>query len=216
MPTGKVTVHTDGASRGNPGPAAASFVISHDQVPILEYAEAIGKATNNFAEYTAMIRALECCQRLGINQLRLHSDSELMVKQMRGEYKVKHPDIIPLYDQAKKLAAGFASLEFVHVPRAENAVADRLGNDALNGKPHPLPPLDGFTFARVEEPDDKPAADAAQIAILQRAEEAWASGDSTVKPADIWAELQQSLQREGRLKTASKSRAGGKSRRRKS
>src|SRR5262245_15724423 len=99
----EVTVWTDGASRGNPGPAAAAFIIAHDGIEIIEYAEPIGTATNNVAEYTAMIRALQCCAQLKIERVVLHSDSELMVKQMRGEYRVKHPDILPLYEEAKEL-----------------------------------------------------------------------------------------------------------------
>ena len=215
MSSGKVMVYTDGASRGNPGPAAAAFVIAHDDVPVLEYAEAIGKATNNVAEYTAMIRALDCCRRLGIKKLRLHSDSELMVKQMRGEYKVKHPDMLPLFAQARKLQDGFERVDFVHVPRAENAEADRLGNEALDGKPHPLPVLDGFSFTCLEANDDEAVPDAAQIAVLQRAQEAWSTGDDRVKPADIWTELQNTLVAEGRLQPARGAKPASGTRRRK-
>jgi ribonuclease HI len=199
MASPKVTVHTDGASRGNPGPAAAAFVIAHDGVPILEYSEPIGKATNNFAEYTAMIRALDCCRQLGVTRLSLHSDSELMVKQMRSEYKVKHPDILPLFTKARELVQLFKHVTFVHVPREDNADADRLGNEALDGHPHPLPPLDGFSLADVEHTADVPVPDAAQIAILQKAHQAWSSGDDSLKPADVWAELQKSLVEAGRL-----------------
>ncbi len=207
MSSGKVTVFTDGASRGNPGPAAASFVILHDDVPIVEYAEQIGNRTNNYAEYTAMIRALECCRRMGVSKLRLHSDSELMVKQMRGEYKVKHADIIPLHDRASDLVAAIGRVEFVYVPRKENAAADRLGNAALDGKPRPLPPLEGFKLSdgdgQPAEEDDALVPDAAQIAVLQRAYESWSEGDNGLKPADVWAELQKTLVAESRLKSGS-------------
>ncbi len=207
MSSGKVTVYTDGASRGNPGPAAASFVILHDDVPIVEYAEPIGNRTNNFAEYTAMIRALECCSKMGINKLRLHSDSELMVKQMRGEYKVKHADIIPLHDRASNLVAAIGRVEFAYVPRKENAEADRLGNEALDGKPRPLPSLDGFKLSdgddQPADKDEVPVPNAAQIAVLQRAYDSWSEGDNGLKPADVWEELQKTLIAESRLKSGS-------------
>jgi ribonuclease HI len=215
MPGPKVTVYTDGASRGNPGPAAAAFVIAHDDVPILEYAEPIGKATNNFAEYTAMIRALDCCRQLGVKKLRLHSDSELMVKQMRGEYQVRHPDILPLFAKARDLVSEFQHVEFVHVPRAENAEADRLGNEALDGTPHPLPALEGFHFPDVEPEDIASVPDAAQITVLQRAYDAWSSGDDSLKPADVWSELQKSLVQESRLKPSAESKPSRGTRRRK-
>lgn len=215
MPGPKVTVYTDGASRGNPGPAAAAFVIAHDDVPILEYAEPIGKATNNVAEYTAMIRALDCCQHLGVKTLQLHSDSELMVKQMRGEYQVKHPDILPLFAKARDLVSAFKHVVFVHVPRAENADADRLGNEALDGHPHPLPPLDGFRLPEAEPDDNELIPEAAQIAVLQRAFDAWSSGDTSLKPADVWSELQKSLALEGRLTPPKGSKSGRGGRRRK-
>ena len=211
MSSGKVTVYTDGASRGNPGPAAASFVILHDDVPIVEYAEPIGDKTNNFAEYTAMIRALDCCRRMGIKKLRLHSDSELMVKQMRGEYKVKHADIIPLHGKASDLVDAIGHVEFAYIPRKENAEADRLGNEALDGKPRPLPPLDGFKVGdggvRNSDDDGGPVPDTAQIAVLQRAYDAWSSGDNSPKPADVWMELQKTLVAEARLKSATARKA---------
>src|SRR5438105_2385131 len=99
-----LTIHTDGASRGNPGDAAFAYVISCDGVPPIEEAGCLGELTNNQAEYTALVRALEHTVRLGNGQpVIVHSDSELMVKQMRGEYKVKNDDLRELYNQARRL-----------------------------------------------------------------------------------------------------------------
>src|SRR5271166_5152571 len=98
-----LSIHTDGASRGNPGDAAFAYTIARDGLPTIEEAGCLGRVTNNQAEYTALVRALEHALRLGPdNRLLIHSDSELMVKQMRGEYKVKNEDLRDLYEQARK------------------------------------------------------------------------------------------------------------------
>jgi ribonuclease HI len=129
------TIYTDGASRGNPGPAAIAFVIQRKGHPDIHFSEAIGVATNNFAEYSAMIKALATARDLGAHSVKLHSDSELMVRQLRGDYRVRHPDIIPLFEEARGIIDDIPHVEFVHVPRELNSIADRLGNEALDGKP---------------------------------------------------------------------------------
>src|SRR5271167_3526194 len=104
MPDGKTwIVHTDGGARGNPGPAAYAFVIKPPAGEVVEGAGCIGANTNNVAEYTALIRALERAKELGARRLHVHSDSELMVKQMRKEYQVKHDGLKPLFIQATAL-----------------------------------------------------------------------------------------------------------------
>ncbi len=129
------TMHIDGASRGNPGPASYAVVLARPGQPVVEEADVIGKATNNVAEYTALVQGLELANELGVKKLVVFSDSELMVKQMNGEYKVKHPDMIPLYQEAKQLLAAFEKFTITHVRREQNKRADEIGNDALDGKP---------------------------------------------------------------------------------
>src|SRR5262245_19715488 len=126
-------IHTDGAARGNPGPAAFAFTIERAGEPLLEQNGKLGQATNNVAEYTALVRALEAARAVGGKRLLVHSGSELRVKQMRGEYKVKHPGILPLYRQASDLVDQFDRVTFRHVRREDNRRADQLCNDALDG-----------------------------------------------------------------------------------
>src|SRR5581483_4498628 len=129
-------VHTDGASRGNPGAAAFAFVIRGDDQTLVEDAGRLGTLTNNQAEYMALIRALERAAQLGTqHRVLVHSDSELMVKQLNGQYKVKHPDLLGLYQQARGLCAQFeGGVQLVHVRREQNKRADALCNEALDGK----------------------------------------------------------------------------------
>jgi ribonuclease HI len=130
-----LTIHTDGGARGNPGPAAFAYVIKTPNGTIIEEAGCLGKMTNNQAEYLALIRALEHGAKLGTDHhVRALSDSELMVKQMNGEYRVKNEELRELYQQAQKLRRQFASFQIRHIPRNQNNHADRLYNEALDGK----------------------------------------------------------------------------------
>src|SRR5438309_3409907 len=115
--TGLLTIHTDGASRGNPGAAAYAYVITRGGQLLVEEAGCLGELTNNQAEYTALVRALEHALELGPeHRVLVHSDSELMVKQMNGQYKVKHVDLRPLYEEARDLARQFRErVTFRHV-----------------------------------------------------------------------------------------------------
>jgi len=124
--------HIDGAARGNPGPAAYGLVISRDGQTLLEERGYLGHATNNVAEYTAFLRALRQAATLGATSLTVHSDSELLVKQWNGQYKVKHENLKPLFQEARRLAQGFRSLQVLHVYREANRDADRLCNQALD------------------------------------------------------------------------------------
>src|SRR5262249_22065088 len=115
------------------GPAAFAYVIQRDGAPAIEEAGCLGEMTNNQAEYTALIRALEHAARLGTeNHLVIHSDSELLVKQMNREYRVKDERLKPLHEQARRLASRFGSVAIRHIGRAQNAWADRLYNAALD------------------------------------------------------------------------------------
>src|SRR6516162_7645488 len=123
-----LTIHIDGAARGNPGPAAFAYVISRPGEADIEEKGCLGKATNNVAEYTALVRALEHAAQLGGDDVRVRSDSELLVKQMNGEYRVKNLDLRSLYLQAKELTRRFKRVSILHIPRAENSRADDLCN----------------------------------------------------------------------------------------
>jgi ribonuclease HI len=123
----------DGGSRGNPGPAAWGVVIlDATGRPVEGFAGAIGRATNNVAEYTGLLEALAIASAREAEDVELLADSELVVKQVRGEYKVRHPDLIPLHAEAVRLIAGFRRFRIGHVPREKNKDADKLVNRALN------------------------------------------------------------------------------------
>jgi ribonuclease HI len=130
---GALVLHVDGGARGNPGPAAIGVVISAPDGQVLEeLAETIGPATNNVAEYRALLRGLERARELGASELEIIGDSELIARQVMGAYKVKHPSMKPLYAQAMAALRGFERWRIRTVPRAENARADGLVNAALD------------------------------------------------------------------------------------
>ena len=129
----------DGGSRGNPGPASYGVVVRNERGEIVaKLKKYIGRMTNNVAEYYGLIAALDYAQSHGVRALRVESDSELLVRQMRGHYKVKSPDLRPLFERAKKMSQTFESFRIDHVYREQNAEADALANEALDetsGKP---------------------------------------------------------------------------------
>lgn len=128
-----LVLHVDGGARGNPGPAAIGIVISApDGSVVEEVSETIGIASNNVAEYRALLRALERAAALGARQVRVINDSELVARQVTGVYKVKHPAMQPLHAQATKALREFANWSIESVPRAQNAGADALVNQALD------------------------------------------------------------------------------------
>jgi ribonuclease HI len=128
-----VRLFTDGGARGNPGPAAYGYVLETDDGTVLA-AEGvpIGVATNNVAEYSGLVAGLERALELGVGELEVVSDSELMVKQMRGEYRVKNTALQKLFAEAAALARRLDRIEYRHVKRAHNELADRLVNEALD------------------------------------------------------------------------------------
>jgi ribonuclease HI len=127
-----LVVAIDGASRGNPGAAAIGVVVLSGGTPVREIGEAIGVATNNIAEYRAFLRGLREAERLGARSVRVQSDSELLVRQLAGQYKVRSDAIAPLHREARARMRRFETVEVVHVPREENAAADALANRALD------------------------------------------------------------------------------------
>jgi ribonuclease HI len=129
----RLVVHVDGGARGNPGPAAAAAVISTPEGEVLdEVHELLGVATNNVAEYRALLLGLQRARALGADEVDVVNDSELVAKQVNGVYKVKHPDMRPLHARATEALAGFRRWTVRSVPRAENAGADALVNQALD------------------------------------------------------------------------------------
>ena len=129
----ELVLHVDGGARGNPGPAAIGVVISRpDGGVVEELAETIGEATNNVAEYQALLRGLERAAALGAQKLRIINDSELVARQVSGAYKVKHPAMKPLYAEAMARLRAFDGWSIESVPRACNADADALVNRALD------------------------------------------------------------------------------------
>ena len=129
----KARLSTDGGARGNPGPAAYGYVLESEDGHVLDArGEAIGVATNNVAEYRALIAGLESALERGVTDLEVVSDSELLVKQMRGEYKVKNETLRELFRDAAELAARLDRVRYTAVRRAHNELADRLVNEALD------------------------------------------------------------------------------------
>ena len=129
----KARLFTDGGARGNPGPAAYGFVLeAEDGTVLAAEGHAIGETTNNVAEYSGLIAGLRKAVELQVPEVEVVSDSELMVKQMRGEYKVKNEALRELSLEAARLARQLGTVEYRHVKRAHNELADRLVNDALD------------------------------------------------------------------------------------
>lgn len=155
----KVVIEADGGSRGNPGPAGYGAVVwTEDRTTVLaEAKQAIGRATNNVAEYRGLIAGLDDALNLGATEAAVYLDSKLLVEQMSGRWKVKHPDLIELHAEARDRARRFARISYSWIPRARNTHADRLANEAMDAaaeasgsaeKPEPAP-----QSARVEKPE---------------------------------------------------------------
>ncbi len=128
-----IIAHVDGGSRGNPGPAGYGVVLTTaDGMPVAEIGEFIGRTTNNFAEYQGLLAALDYAIENGHRRVKIRSDSELMVRQLQGRYKVNSPALAPLYQKARQMIAGFDAFAIEHIPRELNRQADRLANLAMD------------------------------------------------------------------------------------
>lgn len=128
----KLIIHTDGVSRGNPGRAAIGAIIRDEKGGLVaSISQSIGRATNNQAEYRAIIAALEEALPLDANEVELNSDSELVVKQVKGQYRVRKEDLRPLYQRVKQLQSKLKGFKIKHIPRQQNREADKLANAAL-------------------------------------------------------------------------------------
>ncbi len=191
------TAHIDGAARGNPGPAAYAYVIERDGAAPLEEARTLGRTTNNVAEYTALVRMLDRAAQLGARRLVILSDSELLVKQMMGQYRVKSPDLRVLYEQARGLVARFDSVLLRHVRREENSRADQLCNQALDGPRRP-------SIKSAAAPSGSTRVDAARaeaVICLEAAAASWARGNPRdPEPAVVWDQLWSVLEEHGVLR----------------
>ena len=210
------TMHIDGASRGNPGAAAYAVVLARPGHPVVEEADTIGVASNNVAEYTALVEGLTLAAELGVKKLQVFSDSELMVKQMSGAYKVKNEDLRPLYEEACALRRRFESVTITHVRREQNKRADAIGNEALDGRPRKrgqpppgaLPLQNGLpsppSFSGEGGSSDAPVrADAVQC--LTDAAAHWAAnGLKGLPPEAVWEQLWSLLEEAGVLKKKAK------------
>jgi ribonuclease HI len=195
-----MTIYTDGAARGNPGPAAFAYILKQEGKPDVEANGKLGDTTNNVAEYTALVRALEHASKLGARRVRVHSDSELMVRQMQGRYKVKNEGLLPLYEQARDLASDFDHVAFEHVRREANGRADKLCNAALDGdaatarKKHPK-------TDRAKAPPRNDMVNDQAIQCLRTMAHAWSRGNPhDPKPEDVWEQLWSILEEAGVLR----------------
>ncbi|MEX1997183.1 MAG: ribonuclease HI family protein [Candidatus Andersenbacteria bacterium] len=132
----RATLHSDGGARGNPGPAGIGFVLHIMGGKTIQGSDYIGEATNNHAEYVALLKGLHKARALAVTEVTCYLDSELVVKQLRGEYRVKHQDLRPLYEQVQQVASAFARISFQHVLREKNKAADKLVNEAIDRALH--------------------------------------------------------------------------------
>ena len=131
----KAKLFTDGGARGNPGPAAYGYVVeSEDGHVLAAHGETIGRATNNVAEYSGLVAGMEKAAELGVRELEVISDSELLVKQMRGDYRVKNDALRELWEQASDLEGRFGKVRYTAVRREKNELADQLVNEALDAE----------------------------------------------------------------------------------
>ena len=127
-----IHLYTDGGARGNPGPAGIGGVLLDNKKPIFEFSKYIGETTNNIAEYSALVEGLTKAESLNIKIIECFLDSELIVKQLNGEYKVKNAGLAPYFEKVKKLEKNFTQISFKHVKRESNKRADSLVNAALD------------------------------------------------------------------------------------
>lgn len=150
----RAVLRSDGGARGNPGPAGAGFVIEADGATVCRAGRYLGVTTNNVAEYEALIWGLENVRALGYGEVSVYADSELVVKQLRGEYRVKNANLKPLFTRALALLRGFGSFEVGHVRREENHHADALANEAMDAR------------ATVGDPACEPGGGTAQASLF--------------------------------------------------
>lgn len=215
----QVTIHTDGGARGNPGPAGYAFILSRPGEPDVEENGYLGEATNNVAEYTAVVKALTRARELGARRVLLKSDSELMVKQMTGLYKVKNEGLRPLFEEARRLTRDFDQVTFQHVRREQNSDADRLCNEAMDyrestrsgaaaasakvpvEKAAPAKSTAVKAKAKAGAADKEAEARAEAVALLNTTFQAWRQPGSSVTFDQVWQDLMAILRKFDLLKS---------------
>lgn len=207
--TTEYLIHTDGGSRGNPGPAAYAYTIECPGQPALEDKGYLGETTNNIAEYTGLIKAMEHAKKLGARRLLIHSDSELIIKQMNGAYQVKHPGLLPLYEEADALRRTFDHVTLRHVRREQNKRADRLCNQALDAAAGIAPARGSAAKLSVDTPApaDPNRRDLERLVrddallCLRAGADAWARDkDGKLRPEHVWEQIWSILVEAGVLK----------------
>jgi ribonuclease HI len=174
----KLVVHVDGGSRGNPGPAAAAAVVSTPEGEILDEASVtVGVTTNNVAEYRGLLLGLERARELGASEVEVVNDSELVAKQVNGEYRVKNPELAALHEQATKALEQFGGWSIRSVPRARNAAADALVNRALDDAPQEGTEYAGYLriddLLQLQQPLTPEAHDELLFIIVHQSYELW-------------------------------------------
>jgi len=198
-----LTIYTDGAARGNPGPAAWAIVVRKPDDSEEEHSGALGEATNNVAEYAALVHALERAVQLGSKQVAIHSDSELMVKQMRGEYRVKNADLQDLYQEAKELERQLGRVTYTHVRREQNSHADKLCNIVLDGTGGGKTAGAGKKKAPAASVEKQDGARADALACLRGVETAWKQAAPRAPTAEqVWDQLWSILEEHGLVRGA--------------
>ena len=194
-------IHVDGASRGNPGDAAYALVIRIGDRPPVEESGVLGKETNNVAEYTALIKALVKSHELHLRRLHIHSDSELLVKQMNGEYRVKNAELKSLYDEAKVLIEKFDNVRLTHVRREDNKRADELCNQALDGdKPKKPKAAPSSSSGKSKEAvgDGRIRDDCLECLVSAKA--CWSRGEPVPNAEQVWEQLWSIIEEGGVLR----------------
>jgi ribonuclease HI len=187
------TIHIDGGSRGNPGPASFAYVIEQPGQAVVEHAETIGTTTNNVAEYSALVAALAHATELRLAQVQIFSDSELLVKQMNGEYRVKSEELQSLYREAQDLRKQLGTVTISHVRREKNKRADELCNLALDGKP--LTGASGSSKVAHSQASPKVVVSDKTVRedillCLNSAAQAWAKGSASNPPVEaVWEQI---------------------------
>jgi ribonuclease HI len=194
-----LTIHLDRAARGNPGPATYACIIRANGQILQEAKGYLGTATNNVAEYTALVKALELATARQATSVHIYSDSELLVRQMNGAYQVKSELLLPLYQQAKRLVRQFGSVQITHIRRAHNHEADRLCAevlDAATGAPRP-PPAACLTRSHDQ---DGPQTRRDAVQLLHQAAQVWAQdGPAALRPEEVLDRLLRLLHERGFL-----------------
>lgn len=183
-------INIDGAARGNPGPAAFAFVIRRPDGSTIRDSGCLGSTTNNLAEYTALVRALTRAVEIKIDKVIVRSDSELLVNQMTGAYKVKNEGLRELFLEAKKLASQIPSFAIEHVRRAENSEADKLCNEALDG----ARPTAGKQSSKSPAAAAGERLDKAAVEYLKSVAEFWEMGKPFLPtPREVWKRLREMM-----------------------